>query len=41
MWFFLIISYLLIKNYNELNYNNCSTDWEFSFKIKNDIEIIK
>jgi hypothetical protein len=29
----LIISYLQIKSYNVLNYNNCSTDWmAFSFK---------
>ena len=25
----LIISYLRIKSYNVLNYNNCSTDWSF------------
>jgi hypothetical protein len=25
----LIISYLQIKSYNVLNYNNCSTDWPF------------
>ena len=27
--FCLIISYLRIKSYNVLNYNNCSTDWSF------------
>jgi hypothetical protein len=27
--FCLIISYLQIKSYNVLNYNNCSTDWRF------------
>ena len=27
--FYLIISYLRIKSYNVLNYNNCSTDWSF------------
>ena len=27
--FYLIISYLRIKIYNVLNYNNCSTDWIF------------
>ena len=27
--FCLIISYLQIKSYNVLNYNNCSTDWSF------------
>jgi hypothetical protein len=27
--FCLIISYLQIKSYNVLNYNNCSTDWPF------------
>jgi hypothetical protein len=27
--FCLIISYLRIKNYIVLNYNNCSTDWSF------------
>ena len=27
--FCLIISYLRIKIYNVLNYNNCSTDWSF------------
>ena len=27
--FCLIISYLQIKSYNALNYNNCSTDWPF------------
>ena len=27
--FCLIISYLQIKIYNVLNYNNCSTDWPF------------
>jgi hypothetical protein len=29
MFFYLIISYLRIKSYNVLNYNNCSTDWSF------------
>ena len=28
--FCLIISYLRIKSYNILNYNNCSTDWSFA-----------
>ena len=28
--FCLIISYLRIKSYNVLNYNNCSTDWSFT-----------
>ena len=28
-FFYLIISYLRIKSYNVLNYNNCSTDWSF------------
>ena len=27
--FCLMISYLQIKSYNVLNYNNCSTDWPF------------
>jgi hypothetical protein len=27
--FCLIISYLQIKSYNVLNYNNCSADWSF------------
>jgi hypothetical protein len=27
--FCLIISYLRIKSYNVMNYNNCSTDWNF------------
>ena len=27
--FYLIVSYLRIKGYNVLNYNNCSTDWSF------------
>ena len=27
--FCLIISYLRIKSYNVLNYNNCSIDWSF------------
>ena len=27
--FCLIISYLQIKSYNVLNYNNCSIDWPF------------
>ena len=30
--FCLIISYLRIKSYNLLNYNNCSTHWTFSLK---------
>ena len=30
--FCLIISYLRIKSYNVLNYNNCSTDWSFSLR---------
>ena len=30
--FCLIISYLQIKSYNVLNYNNCSTDWPFPYK---------
>jgi len=30
--FCLIISYLQIKNYNVLNYNNCSTDWPFPLR---------
>ena len=29
VFFCLIISYLRIKSYNVLNYNNCSTDWSF------------
>jgi hypothetical protein len=29
VFFYLIISYLRIKSYNVLNYNNCSTDWSF------------
>jgi hypothetical protein len=29
----LIISYLRIKSYNVLNYNNCSTDWSFPLNI--------
>jgi hypothetical protein len=29
VFFGLIISYLRIKSYNVLNYNNCSTDWSF------------
>jgi hypothetical protein len=28
--FCLIISYLRIKSYKVLNYNNCSTDWSFA-----------
>jgi hypothetical protein len=31
--FCLIISYLRIKSYNILNYNNCSTDWSFPLRI--------
>ena len=27
-----MISYLRIKSYNALNYNNCSTDWSFPLK---------
>ena len=30
--FCLIISYLQIKSYNVLNYNNCSTDWPFPLR---------
>jgi hypothetical protein len=30
--FCLIISYLRIKSYNVLNYNNCSTDWSFPLR---------
>jgi hypothetical protein len=30
--FCLIISYLRIKSYNVLNYNNGSTDWSFPLK---------
>ena len=30
--FCLIISYLQIKSYNVLNYNNCSTDWSFPLR---------
>ena len=30
--FYKIISYLRIKSYNVLNYNNCSTDWSFPLK---------
>ena len=29
VFFYLIISYLRIKSYNVLNYNNCSTEWSF------------
>ena len=32
--FCLIIIYLRIKSYNVLNYNNCSTDWNFPLKCK-------
>ena len=32
--FCLIISYLQIKSYNVLNYNNCSTDWPFPLNDK-------
>ena len=28
----LILSYLQIKSYNVLNYNNCSTDWPFPLR---------
>ena len=31
--FCFIISYLRIKSYNVLNYNNCSTDWSFPLSI--------
>jgi hypothetical protein len=31
--FYLIISYLRIKIYNVLNYNNCSTDWSFPLNL--------
>ena len=31
--FCLIITYLRIKSYNVLNYNNCSTDWSFPLMI--------
>jgi hypothetical protein len=31
--FCLIISYLRIKSYSVLNYNNCSTDWSFPLTI--------
>ena len=31
--FCLIISYLQIKSYNVLNYNNCSTDWSFPLSL--------
>ena len=31
--FCLIISYLQIKSYNVLNYNNCSTDWPFPLNL--------
>jgi hypothetical protein len=27
------MSYLRIKSYNVLNYNNCSTDWSFPLNI--------
>jgi hypothetical protein len=30
--FCLIISYLQIKSYNVLNYNNCSTGWPFHLR---------
>jgi hypothetical protein len=30
--FCLIISYLRIQSYNVLNYNNCSTDWNFPLR---------
>ena len=33
--FCLIISYLQIKSYNILNYNNCSTDWPFPLSKEN------
>ena len=32
-FFCLIISYLQIKSYNVLNYNNCSTDWPFPLNL--------
>jgi hypothetical protein len=31
--FCLIISYLQIKSYNVLNYNNCSADWSFLLSV--------
>jgi len=31
--FFCIISYLRIKSYNVLNYNNCSIDWSFPLRL--------
>ena len=31
--FCLMISYLQIKSYNVLNYNNCSTDWPFFWQL--------
>ena len=34
VFFCLIISYLRIKSYNVLNYNNYSTDWSFPLKVK-------
>ena len=36
--FCLIISYLRIKSYNVLNYNNCSTDWSFPLNTINQIK---
>jgi hypothetical protein len=35
--FCLIISYLQIKSYNVLNYNNCSTDWHFPLDKENSL----
>ena len=32
VFFLLRISYLRIKSYNVLNYNNCSTDWSFPLR---------
>ena len=33
VFFCLIISYLRLKSYNVLNYNNCSTDWSFPLRL--------
>ena len=38
--FCLIISYLRIKGYNVLNYNNCSTDWSFPLNCRIFIKIL-
>jgi hypothetical protein len=32
LYFVLTISYLQIKSYNVLNYNNCSTDWSLTLR---------